>query len=49
MVVKMGSDKEQRKLKSQIGKQKKLIKELKNMIRVYVPYMKFSDEQKGIK
>ena len=38
MVVKEG------KLKSQISKQKKFIKELKNIIRIYAPYMKFSDE-----
>ncbi|GAI45919.1 unnamed protein product [marine sediment metagenome] len=43
MVAKAGSDKE-RKLKSQIRKQKKLIKELKNTIRIYAPYMKFSNE-----
>jgi hypothetical protein len=37
------SDKEQ-KLKSQIRKQKKLIKELENMMKIYAPYMKFPDE-----
>ena len=37
------NDKE-RKLKSQIRKQKKMIKKLKNMIRLYAPYMNFSDE-----
>jgi len=42
MSVKEGSNKE-RKLKSQIRKQKKLIKELKNTIKSYAPYMKFSD------
>lgn len=34
----------ERKLKSQISKQEKFIKELKNIIRIYAPYMKFSDE-----
>jgi hypothetical protein len=37
------SDKE-RNLKSQIRKQKKLIKKLKNMIKNYAPYMEFPDE-----
>jgi len=36
-------DKE-RKLKSQLRKQKKLIKTLKKMIRNYAPYMEFPDE-----
>ena len=37
---------EERKLRSQIRKQKKLIKRLKNMIRLYAPYMEFSDEKR---
>lgn len=36
-------DKE-RELKSQIRRQKKLIKKLKNMIRSYAPYINFPDE-----
>jgi len=39
----VGSDGE-KKLKSQIREQKRLIKRLKNMIKIYAPYMKFSDE-----
>lgn len=37
-------NKRDQKLKSQIRKQKKLIKKLKNMIRNYAPYMEFPDE-----
>ena len=33
-------------MKSQIRRQNKLIKKLKNIIRNYAPYMKFSDEYK---
>ena len=36
-------DKE-KEMKSRIRKQKKLIKQLKNMIRIYAPYMEFPDE-----
>lgn len=43
MVIMVGSDKE-RKMKTQIREQKKLIKKLKNVIRIYAPYMKFPDE-----
>jgi len=31
-------------LKSQIRKQKRVIKRLKNMIKIYAPYMQFTDE-----
>ena len=31
----------EKKLESQIRKQKKLIKELKSIIKIYAPYMKF--------
>lgn len=37
-------DKE-RDLKSQIRRQKKLIKKLKNMVRDYAPYINFPDEK----
>jgi len=43
MFVMVYSDKE-RKLKSQIRKQKKLIKKLRNMIKMYAPYMELSEE-----
>jgi len=36
-------DKE-RRLMSQIRQQKKLIKKLKNTIKIYAPYMNFPDE-----
>lgn len=39
----VGFDKK-RMMKSQIRKQKKLIKKLKNMIKMYAPYMEFPDE-----
>lgn len=35
----------ERKLKSRIRKQKRLIKQLKNMIKNYAPYMHFPDEK----
>ena len=41
--IMVGPDKET-KMKSQIKKQKKLIKTLKNMIKNYAPYMKFPDD-----
>lgn len=34
----------EKNMKSQIRDQKKLIKELKNMIKIYAPYMQFPDE-----
>ncbi len=37
------SDKE-RMMKSQIRKQNKLIKKLKNIIKMYAPYMEFTEE-----
>ena len=39
----MEPNKEQ-KMKLQIKEQKKLIKKLKNLIRIYAPYMRFPDE-----
>jgi len=33
-------------LKSQIRQQKKLIKRLKNTIKIYAPYMNFPDERR---
>ena len=33
-----------KRLKSQIREQKKLIKNLKNMVKLYAPYTNFSDE-----
>lgn len=43
MVYMLDVDKE-RKMKSQIRKQRNLIKELKNIIRHYAPYMRFPDK-----
>ena len=37
-------NKGEQNLKTEIRKQRKLIKKLKNMIRIYAPYMKFPDE-----
>ncbi len=41
----MGDSDKERKMRSQIREQKKLIKKLKNMIKTYAPYMHFPDEQ----
>jgi len=43
MIVMVESDKI-RKMKTQIREQKRLIKKLKNMIKMYAPYMEFPDE-----